>query len=141
DDPPQFVRRTGEATRRSRGVEDCLHEILAPNSFALRDFLEGVEEIRELLAVHHALVPDQAELRLAAAGRVRDHRESAGRCDRGDVGVAKPQAFLLVTAPLPGGIDAAFLCELGALIISRLLDKLHDLTAPLDALLRIIRDL
>src|SRR5438132_33389 len=86
-------------------VEDFLHEILAPKSFALRDFLEVVEEIRELLAVHHALVPDQAELRLAAAGRVRDHRESAGRCDRGDVGVAKPQALLLVTAPLPGAMD------------------------------------
>src|SRR5207253_7979378 len=122
-------------------AEDFLDEILAPKSFAFRDFLEVVEEIRELLAVHHALVPNQAELRLTAAGRVRDHREGAGRCNRGDVGVAKPQAFLLVTTPLPSGIDAAFLRELGALIISRLLDKLHDLAAPLDALLRIIRAL
>src|SRR5438094_8021155 len=99
-------------------VEDFLHDILAPKSFALRDFLEVCEEIRELLAVHHALVPNQAELRLTAPGRVRDHREGAGRCDRGDAGVAKPQAFLLFTAPLPGGLDAAFLRSRYALFIA-----------------------
>src|SRR5438046_9974148 len=100
-------------------VEDFLHEILAPKSFALRDFLEVAEEIRELLAVHHALVPNQAELRLTAPGRVRDHREGAGRCDRGAVGVAKPQAFLLVTAPLPRCRDVAVLRTPRALMLSR----------------------
>src|SRR5438046_10344164 len=96
-------------------VEDFLHEILAPKSFALRDFLEVAEEIRELLAVHHALVPNQAELRLTAPGRVRDHREGAGRCDRGDVEVAKPQSLPCVSAPVPGGPRAPLLPTPGCL--------------------------
>src|SRR2546428_5321057 len=49
---------------------------------ALGDFFEVVEEIRELLTVHHSFVPDQTELGLAAAGRICDHRERAGRSDR-----------------------------------------------------------
>src|SRR5207247_8154324 len=105
---------------------------VTPESLALRDFLKVVEEIRQLLAVHHSLVPIQAKLWLAAPGRIRDHRECAGRRDRGDVRIAEPQAFLLVTAAFPRGIDAAPLRELRALIISGLLDKLHDLAAPFD---------
>src|SRR5947199_10639124 len=101
-------------------VEDFLHEILAPKSFALRDFLEVAREIRELLAVHHALVPNQAELRLTAPGRVRDHREGAGRCDRGDRGVADRQAGRWRTARLPGGMAAACRRSAGPLMISRL---------------------
>src|SRR5438034_2752767 len=122
-------------------VEDFLHEILAPKSFALRDFLEVAEEIRELLAVHHALVPNQAELRLAAAGRVRDHRNCPRRRDRRDVGVANLEPLLPLTTALPGRICSALLCKLGTLVISNLLNKFHDLAAPLDTFLRIIRDL
>src|SRR2546422_2197089 len=62
-----------QAARGPVVVENLLHEVLPPKSLALRDFLEVVEEIRELLAVHHSFVPDQAELGLAAPGRIRDH--------------------------------------------------------------------
>src|SRR5439155_12354668 len=110
-----------------------------PESLAFCDFFKVVEEIRQLLAVHNALVPDQAEPGLAAAGRIRDHRERAGRRDRRDVRVAKPQALLLVSAALPRGIDAALLGELPALIISGFLDKLDDLVSPFYALLLIVR--
>src|SRR5947199_1419923 len=122
-------------------VEDFLDEVLAPEALALRHLFEVVEEVRELLALHDPLVPDQAELRLASAGRVRDHRERACGGDGGDVRVAESEALLLVAAALPRGIDAALLRELRALIISSLLDKLHDLAAPFDAFLRIVRDL
>src|SRR5213080_3063709 len=122
-------------------VEDFLDEVLAPEALALRHLFKVVEEVRELLALHDPLVPNQAELRLASAGRVRDHRERARGGDGGDVRVAEPQALLLVAAALPRRIDAARLRELRALIISSLLDKLHDLAAPLDAFLRIVRDL
>src|SRR5206468_3341682 len=141
EDPLPFLGDLLQAPRRAVVVEDFLHEIVAPESLAFCDFFKVVEEIRQLLAVHNALVPDQAELGLAAAGRIRDHRERAGRRDRRDVRVAKPQALLLVSAALPRGIDAALLGELRALIISGFLDKLHDLAAPFDAFLRIVRDL
>src|SRR3989449_303821 len=62
-----------QAARGPVVVENLPHEVLPPKSLALRDFLEVVEEIRELLAVHHSFVPDQAELGLAAPGRIRDH--------------------------------------------------------------------
>src|SRR6266571_74451 len=62
-----------QAARGPVVVENLLHKVLPPKSLALRDFLEVVEEIRELLAVHHSFVPDQAELGLAAPGRIRDH--------------------------------------------------------------------
>src|SRR6058998_2012699 len=130
-----------QAARGPVVVENLLHEVLPPKSLALRDFLEVVEEIRELLAVHHSFVPDQTELGLAAAGRICDHRERAGRSDRGDVRVAEPQPFLLMAAALPRGIDAAFLRELLALIISGFLDKLHGLAAPIHPLLGVVRSL
>src|SRR2546426_9428278 len=130
-----------QAARGPVVVENLPHEVLPPKSLALRDFLEVVEEIRELLAVHHSFVPDQAELGLAAAGRICDHRERAGRSDRGDVRVAEPQPLLLMAAALPRGIDAAFLRELLALIISSFLDKLHDLAAPFHPLLGVVRSL
>src|SRR3989475_64483 len=122
-------------------IENLLHELLPPKSFPLRDLFEIVKEVREFLAVHHPFVPDEAEFRLASSRRVRDHRERSGRCDRGDVGVAKPQAFLLVAAAFPRGVNAALLSELRALIISRFMDKLHDFAAPLDAFLGIVWDL
>src|SRR2546425_535995 len=130
-----------QAARGPVVVENLPHEVLPPKSLALCDFLEVVEEIRELLTVHHSFVPDQAELGLAAAGRICDHRERAGRSDRGDVRVAEPQPLLLMAAALPRGIDAAFLRELLALIISSFLDKLHDLAAPFHPLLGVVRSL
>src|SRR5439155_5988153 len=112
-----------------------------PQAYSTINFLEEVEEVREYLALQSPHVPNQAELRCATAGRVRDHRERARRGDGGDVRVAEPQALLLVAAALPRRIDATLLRELRALIISSLLDKLHDLAAPFDAVLRIVRDL
>src|SRR2546422_6564496 len=73
EDSLPFLRDLLQAARGPVVVEDLLHEVLPPKSLALRDFLEVVEEIRELLAVHHSFVPDQAELGLAASGRIRDH--------------------------------------------------------------------
>src|SRR2546425_2278863 len=130
-----------QAARGSVVLEDLLYEIVTPESLALRDFLEVVEEVRELLTVHHSLVPDQAELGLAAAGRIRDHRERAGRRDRGDVRVPEPEAFLLVSAALPRGVNAALLRELRTFIISGFMDKLHDLATPFDSFFGIVRDL
>src|SRR5207249_5110192 len=94
-----------------------------PESLALRDFLKVVEEIRQLLAVHDALVPNQTELGLAAAGRIRDHGERAGRRDSRDVRVAEAQPLFLVATAFPSRVDAAFLRELRALIISSFLDN------------------
>src|SRR3989449_3194819 len=83
-----LLRDLFQAARGAVIVENLLHQVLSPEALALRDLLEVVEEVRELFAVHHALVPDQAEFRLAAARCVRNHRERAGRCDRRDVRVA-----------------------------------------------------
>src|SRR5207245_5762049 len=115
--------------------------VVPPETFALRDLLEVVEEVRELFAVHDAFVPDQAELRLAAAGCVGNHRERAGGRDGRDVRVADMQALLLVTSALPSGIDSALLRELRALIISRVMDKFHNLSTRYEPLLGIVRDL
>jgi len=104
-------------------VEDFCRDPHA-KSFGFVDFPRVVEEIWELLAVHHALVPDQAELPARSrAGRVRDQSRGCRSVRRGDVRVAKPQALLLVTAPLPGGIDTALIRKLRALIMSNLLNK------------------
>src|SRR5438093_3842824 len=68
-----FLRDLLQAPRRAVVVEDLFDKIVTPESLALRDFFKVVEEIRQLFAVHHALVLDQAELGLAAPGRIRDH--------------------------------------------------------------------
>src|SRR2546428_1377781 len=130
-----FLRELLQSPRRSVVVEDLLHEVRLPEALALRDLLEVFEEVRELLAFHDALVPDQAELRLAAAGCVGDHRERACWRDGRDVGIAELQTRLLVSAALPGGIDASLLRELSALIVSRLMNKFHNLAAPFDPFL------
>src|SRR5947209_17549026 len=116
-----------QAARGSVVLEDLLYEIVTPESLALRDFLEIVEEIRELLTVHHSLVPDHAELGLAAAGRIRDHRERAGRRDRGDVRVPETEAFLLVAAAIRRGVDAAIFRAPRTFIISGFMVNLQDL--------------
>src|SRR5207247_5761742 len=131
EDPLPLLRDLLQAPGRSVVAEDFLDEVLAPEAFAPRDFLEVVEEVREFLALHDALVPNQAELRLATARRVRNHRERARRGDGGDVRVAEPQAFLLVAAALPRRIDAALPRELRALLIFHLLDILLDLADSL----------
>src|SRR2546425_4065071 len=141
EDPLPLLRDFLQAARRSVVVENLFHKVLPPETLPLRNLLEVVEEVRELFAVHHTLVPDQTELGLAAAGRVRDHRERAGRGDGCDVRVSEPQAFLLMAASLPCGVDAALLPELRALIVSGLLDKSHDFAAPFDALLGIVPEL
>src|SRR2546428_4113277 len=137
----RFLRDLLQSPRRSVVVEDLLHEVRLPEALALRDLLEVFEEVRELLAFHDALVPDQAELRLAAAGCVGDHRERACWRDGRDVGIAELQTRLLVSAALPGGIDASLLRELSALIVSRLMNKFHNLAAPFDPFLGVVRDL
>src|SRR2546426_826554 len=136
-----FLRDLLQSPRRSVVVEDLLHEVRLPEALALRDLLEVFEEVGKLLSVHYALVPNQAELRLAAAGCVSDHRERAGGRDGRDVGIADMQALLLVTAPLPSGIDSALFRELCALIISGFMDKSHTLAAPFDPLLGVVLDL
>src|SRR2546428_3714412 len=141
EDALPFLGDLFEASRGPVVVEDLLHQVVPPETFALRDLLEVVEEVRELFAVHDAFVPDQAELRLAAAGCVGNHRERAGGRDGCDVGIADMQALLLVTAALPSGIDSAILRALCALIISGFLDKSHNLAAPFDPLLGVVRDL
>src|SRR5207249_1464921 len=57
EDPLPLIRDLFQAPRRAVVVEDHLHEIVTPESLALRDFLKVVAEIRQLLAVHDALVP------------------------------------------------------------------------------------
>src|SRR6058998_154196 len=57
-----FLRDLLQAPRRAVVVEDLFDKIVTPESLALREFFKVVEEIRQLFAVHHALVPDQAEL-------------------------------------------------------------------------------
>src|SRR2546428_749280 len=118
EDALPFLGDVLQSPRRSVVVEDLLHQVVPPEAFTFRDLLEVVEEVRELFAVHDAFVPDQAELRLAAAGCVGNHRERAGGRDGRDVGIADMQALLLVTAALPSGIDSALLRDLFALIIS-----------------------
>src|SRR3989449_2128097 len=139
--PLPLLRDFLQSARGAVVVEDFLDEVLSPETFALRDLFEIVEEIGELLAFHHPLVPDEAKFRLAAAGRIRNHRERTGGRDRGDVGVAEPQALLLMAAALPRGVNAALPGELRALVISRFLNKFHDLAAPFDSLLGVVRDL
>src|SRR5439155_515282 len=123
-----FRRDLDSHLRRLAGFRDAdVQDLVLAGAVAVdRDPL-AVEVVREFLALHDALVPNQAELRFATAGRVRDHRERARGGDGGDVRVAKPQPLFLMAAALPRGIDAALPRELRALIISRLLDKLHDL--------------
>src|SRR5256712_8665671 len=134
EDPLPLLGDLFQASRGPVVVEDLLHQVVPPEAFSLRDLLEIVEEVGKLLSVHYALVPNQAELRLAAAGCVSDHRERAGGRDGRDVGIADMQALLLVTAPLPSGIDSALFRELCALIISGFMDKSHTLAAPFDPL-------
>src|SRR2546428_3351605 len=141
EDPLQLLGDLFQASRGAVVVEDLLHQVVPPEAFSLRDLLEIVEEVGKLLSVHYALVPNQAELRLAAAGCVGDHRERACWRDGRDVGIAELQTLLLVTAALPGGIDAALLRELSALIVSRLMNKFHNLAAPFDPFLGVVRDL
>src|SRR2546425_491150 len=141
EDPLPLLGDLFQASRGPVVVEDLLHQVVPPEAFSLRDLLEIVEEVGKLLSVHYALVPNQAELRLAAAGCVGDHRERACWRDGRDVGIAELQTLLLVTAALPGGIDAALLRELSALIVSRLMNKFHDLAAPFDPFLGVVRDL
>src|SRR2546428_754051 len=68
-----FLRDLLQAPWRAVVVEDLFDKIVTPESLALRDFFKVVEEIRQPFPVHHALVPDQAGLGLAAPGRIRDH--------------------------------------------------------------------
>src|SRR5213594_500137 len=141
EDPLPLLRDLVQSSRGAVVEEDFLYEVLSPETFALRDLFEIVEEIGELLALHHPLVPDEAEFRLAAAGSIRNHRERACGRDRGDVGVAESQALFLVAATLPRGVDAALPGELRTLVISRFLNKFHDLAAPFDSFLGVVRDL
>src|SRR3989442_1121913 len=130
-----------QAARGSVVLENLLHKVVPPEPLTLRDLFEVVEEVRELLAIHHTLVPDQTELGLATAGRVRDHRDCPCWRDCRNVGVANLQPLFPLTAPLPGRIDPTLLREFRALIVSDFLNKSHDLAAPFDALLGIVRDL
>src|SRR2546425_6964926 len=93
-----------------------------------------------MLAVHDVLEPDEAELRLAAARRVRDHADGAGRGHGGHVGVPHPLATRLVAGTLPGGGHAALLGHAPGLVVADLGDELHDLLAHLDARLRVVLD-
>src|SRR5205823_2359763 len=125
----------GHLLKSPRGavvVKNFPDEVLAPEALALRHLFEIIEEIRKLIAVHHALVPDQTKFWLASAGCVRNHGNRPGRSDCRHVGVANFETLLPLTTPLPGGVSSALLCQLRALFISNFLYKSHNLAAPVD---------
>src|SRR5213079_2721463 len=141
EDPLPLFGHLLKSPRGAVVVKNFLDEVLAPEALALRHLFEIIEEIRKLIAVHHALVPDQTKFWLASAGCVRNHGNRPGRSDCRHVGVANFETLLPLTTPLPGGVSSALLCQLRALFISNFLYKSHNLAAPFDALLGIVRDL
>src|SRR5207244_13519516 len=107
-----------------------------PEPLPLGRLYEEVEDVWQVLAVHDVLEPDEAELRLAAARRVRDHADRAGGGHGGHVGVPHPLAARLMAGARPGGVHAALLGHAPGLAVADLGDALHDRLAHLDAGLR-----
>ncbi len=141
EDALPLLRDPADPAGAAAVLEDPVHEVRRPEAFPLRDILEVREGIRKLLPLHHALEPDQGELGLAAAGRVRDHRQRARRRDRRYVRVPDLDALLPVAGADPRGVRAPDLRELVALVVADVLDELHHPPAPLDALFGVVRHL
>src|SRR5439155_24888030 len=112
---------------------DLIEQPLMPQPFPLGRLDEEVEDVWQVLAVHDVLEPDEAELRLAAARRVRDHADRAGRGHSGHVGVPHPLAARLVAGALPGGVHAALFGHAPVLVVADLGEVLYYLLDPLVA--------
>src|SRR5581483_10303766 len=132
----------GEAARAAVVLQHVVHEALVPEALALGDRLEVVQDVGQVRAVHDVLVPDERELGLAAAARVRDHADGARGRDGRDVGVApRLVARLLIARALPEAVGAARLGELLGRLDPLVLDELHDLAGHVQALVRVVGDL
>src|SRR5206468_1494059 len=128
--PPPWALR--DAPGRAVIGQDHIQQPFLPEPFALGRLHEELEDVWQVLAVHDVLEREEAELALAAARRVRDHADRAGRGHGGHVGVPHPLATRLVAGTLPGGVHAALLGHAPGLVVADLGDELHDLLAHLD---------